>query len=64
MWKVTNENEKFEDFTYEFQKKLKISLTEDTIFDLLKKFKAEQFSQIARKRGEEYGLCLGEFSVT
>lgn len=33
MWKVTNENEKFEDFTYEFRKKLKISLTEDTIFD-------------------------------
>lgn len=33
MWKVTNENEKFENFTSEFQKKLKISLTEDKIFD-------------------------------
>lgn len=33
IWKVTDENKKFEDFTYEFQKKLKISLTEDTIFD-------------------------------
>lgn len=32
MWKVTTERGKFEDFTYEFQKKLKISLIEDTIF--------------------------------